>query len=950
MDSPRPDRPRPDTLPDFSAGWFFVIALLATALLRPPDPDVEFSWVHAALVHGAALVHWQWCVLRLHRTLAGTLGPPATVGAWRTVLLHAVPVFNVIWLFRWPARALAAAGQAQTPLQRLRIGALLLLAVVLQHVGWAASDTTLAFTAGGLALLTLGGSFVVDAVAGSDEADDARRRRLRARWGLAWLVSLGATIAETVIDSVEHLLHLPAPTMLNAVLALVVVLMLAFRVFEPLVARLHEWLGVAHPGGATRSTLLAWLVSGLVVAVAVAGGLAAEPVAEHPGTFVSRLLLNMLVPGLVTWAWTGSAGQPGRRAWRNGLLAGLAGWTLVLLPVGFDVDGLSTSQQYWSFYLGHGVPGWAALASMPAIGLAGGLLVDRRPTSRGYSWLVLMLLGAPLLAPVIGALWPASAAGLAVIAANTAQYCVGWGLALLAHRQSSMLLGFERQDAHAGARGSAHADANADAHVDAHAEAHAGAESAAVHQAGAGTGTPAIALAALGDLAGLPRFAHLSFAALSLVLATMLPAVLLIGADADDPPFDTVRAGLWLAPLLGWGTWLWLVLRLRAARRRGGVRGSLFGPLQWLLLGLCMLPWLLELADVPGALLGAAPALLVACRIGRTASSRLRRRLAAASGRDGALRTWLVFEAQRRSLCLQACAAAAVAVTLAAQMARLPQLDPHKLQALVIALAAGVAFTLLFFEPLSHRIRSLAAEPHGGAHGARGPLAAALAVLVVVVSGIGHGLVHDVMMADLRVTAATVTMAALGVTPPWITYAWLDGRLRTPRRAARFGLAAALAYLALNWLFLGLMMADLAAGARVSDDRPIAWSALLQDAVARRGELAGVLVPAMALIFAHAATGWWVGRCFDRGGATTPARAVLGRCALVAGVLLLAGWLGDGAALEEFGLTRQALQIACWGLALIAHPALGQWLRDPGNQPVATGVSADPPHSVHEPS
>lgn len=108
---------------------------------------------------------------------------------------------------------------------------------------------------------------------------------------------------------------------------------------------------------------------------------------------------------------------------------------------------------------------------------------------------------------------------------------------------------------------------------------------------------------------------------------------------------------------------------------------------------------------------------------------------------------------------------------------------------LTLAMAIVALCVVLFIEPLTEPLKRLLGYPEGNVD-PRGNRLMLLAggLLIVLIASVSHGLLSSLIERDS--SGAFGIIAGATVLPGGITYAWLRGGRRRPRRAALSGLAA----------------------------------------------------------------------------------------------------------------------------------------------------------------
>jgi hypothetical protein len=867
-------------LPDFSAGYFFALALVVASKCYPIDLRAPSSLVPALAILAVALLYWQRCLVQLRALIpVGVL-----VGKGRALVMlgAACALMAAVWhltrnigfLGAWVLGILTAAGGAM-------VGTARRLAHSREPMPVRALDPS---------------------------ANSARARR--ARWTLAFFAAIGASCAQLVRAAFVDFLARDSWAKIQGASALILVLVLVFKFFDPLADRLREWLGVRIEEPRGNAGRLGFITTALIIGVAVAHGMIDEPLEENPWVLVWDFAGGMLVVGAITYAWLCGLIAPRRRARWYGLIAGLS-WTLIWLPCRISWDDAPTMIEQYQRYLSLGLPGIATLVVFPVVGWVGGLLLD--VNRRGYALLrvALPLVAAPLV------LYAAFRHSLRVekdymeIPLHVAELCLGWLLALVAQSRSATLL----QTGFIAAGDPVESSASHHSMSAPHPP-----ETPPVEQAFA-------AMRSLGAVISWPRFTHGLFLALLAWVPALYALLLRIGADSDPSKDILVYEGMIVRCLVFAAVVFCIVqlARLRSAGLREGER--------WLLRPTDKLKAAVSIASLAGlfvgryvgmfaALLGVVLLQLVAQRV----ANRMQERLCAGRNAEAALNAWRQFSKTQLGIVLFGAIGAAVALYVELDIERIAALDASAAISWIIATTAVICLSFLFFEPLMAQLRLFLRRERSEPSAELDPKAG-LAVLIVVVVGILHGMLYELLAATLWPFVLFAVVEFL--TMAWQVYAWLSGTLVSPRRAARSGLwVGAITLVVSSTSLLGMLIPIIPAGDR--DLSGINWVGLARGLfLSLKGLIAMTLL--MLVVGFTPLLGFAVGRVIDRNRSVHAGRLVLVVFVLASLTLFTLGMVSNGylgRAGESPDSTYHWLSVLAlgWGLGMFAHPALDAWV------------------------
>ncbi|HEY7870817.1 MAG TPA: hypothetical protein VIF59_16410 [Methylomirabilota bacterium] len=401
--------------------------------------DPSSRWQPSALQQITWLIgyiYWFVCVHAFHRVMGEATGGAHPISPRRAVGFHFIPFFNLYWVFRW-TNALVAFVNPRLPasadMARGWAGVAILAALLLAR--WD----------GGLALLVLFGlaSYLRSKIRQATEAAPGWPR-----WDGAVAAGLGASFGYVLFKASVEFWHLSWYEWLESLLVMAVVALGIIKFLEPLVGRLRRLLGVteehAKVPAPARSRALVRVVAVIILAVAsVSHTLLHEWTKENLGGVLAILVVGLLIPGGITYAWVLGARRPRRAAILGAASGSVLGAlflfnTLVVVaalePLGVPSMPLPPLHDFERGVILNGLA-WGFL------GLAGGLVIDfwRGPRP---AWSV----AAALVLAAILADLPALRFGFVAYGPEDFAKIVGWGLGLIAYPRSNRLFTVARQD------------------------------------------------------------------------------------------------------------------------------------------------------------------------------------------------------------------------------------------------------------------------------------------------------------------------------------------------------------------------------------------------------------------------------------------------------------------------------------------------------------------------
>ncbi len=266
-------------------------------------------------------------------------------------------------------------------------------------------------------------------------------RRSRLEWDGAVSAGLGAGFGFVLFQASLAFWNAHWPERLDNLLAIVLVALAVIRFLEPLAERLRSVLGVAeeHPPVPAESRRLLRTVAFVTLSLAsVSHALLHDMIKENPWGAFGIVVVALLIPGGITYAWMVGAQQDPPRAAKLGALTGalLGGlhlffFFLVLVVIGglgAEVPRPEMLDTLERSVLVNGLA-WGAL------GLAGGLVIDRRAGVRP-AWSVAAALILIALLLDIPALWFPT---YVMYGIPDFAKIAGWGLGLIAYPRSNLL-------------------------------------------------------------------------------------------------------------------------------------------------------------------------------------------------------------------------------------------------------------------------------------------------------------------------------------------------------------------------------------------------------------------------------------------------------------------------------------------------------------------------------
>lgn len=273
----------------------------------------------------------------------------------------------------------------------------------------------------------------------------------RPRWDGAVSAGLGAGFGYILFAALVKFGHAHWHERIEDLVAMALVAVGIIKFLEPLVGRLRRLLGVTEervhvPVPARSRRLVRAVVFVTLMLASVSHALLHDMIKVDPSGVIGILLVALLIPGGITYAWLVGARKDPPRAARYGAVTGALAGALhlfivfvvlaALTPLGTDGPRLAPLHELEQAVLLNGLA-WGAL------GLAGGLAIDRlkgpRPAWSVAGALVLIALLLDLVALRFPDLLMYGPADFAKI--------IGWGLGLMAYPRSNRLFMVARREA-----------------------------------------------------------------------------------------------------------------------------------------------------------------------------------------------------------------------------------------------------------------------------------------------------------------------------------------------------------------------------------------------------------------------------------------------------------------------------------------------------------------------
>jgi len=321
----------------------------------------------------AGSVYWLYCIYRIHKVLAeATLGH-YPISARRAVGFQLIPIYSLIWSFKWPKGISRFLKQAANPQLRHHLVGICLVAAVLLGVLPTGLNLALLFTVGAYLTRAIGKVLPWAApVTRREQVALPLSARLAAAWdkrkfNLAVSAALGAgcglVLGKALEDMIERRIPWTWAGLVAAAVAIVCASLAAVIFVEPLAERCRVRLGVhpAHlaaeprsPMGtrvilfvllATTSTTHAFLeghIEGLLDSLRNVEALLAEP-------GIPNLLTVLLFVFFITYSWMLAS----RRSASGAVQLGAATGAAIALLVAYFVWGLAVAVRLFTKQIVH---------------------------------------------------------------------------------------------------------------------------------------------------------------------------------------------------------------------------------------------------------------------------------------------------------------------------------------------------------------------------------------------------------------------------------------------------------------------------------------------------------------------------------------------------------------------------------------------------------------------
>jgi hypothetical protein len=311
----------------------YVLALVIFVLLLPSEWQPYGSSVNRLDLSAVGLIlfvvgwiYWLFCVHRIHRALREATNGSYSISPRRAVGFQFIPLYSLIWLFKWPKRIAefvnSRGGSKRMP--RFLPGIVLLLAAFMGQFGpLAALHLLILFAVAHYIIRKLGPHLPRLA----PETVVVRRREHQ--FNLAMSAGVGAVFSFKIFQAFWNPLNHESPKELfHEILAITLVSCGVILFIEPLAETWRSRLGLqdhhAHIIG--RPRMVKFMVFSILALTSLAHGFLHKQIEGEMQADPVRAIIGIagatLVSGGITYAWVSGACRQKPRAARFGLATG----------------------------------------------------------------------------------------------------------------------------------------------------------------------------------------------------------------------------------------------------------------------------------------------------------------------------------------------------------------------------------------------------------------------------------------------------------------------------------------------------------------------------------------------------------------------------------------------------------------------------------------------------